>query len=243
MGTNRRALLGWLGGAGCASADPDAALTVLVDGSIELPQAQIVGGRVVGGLQHELAVEIARRLGRTVSFRLLPRRRVPAVLAEGRQADLICNYLPAWLPGPLLWSRPHLDDGDLLITAARQPAPRFLQELAGQPIGTIAGYLYPEVEAALGAGFLRDDAPNLVASLQKLAAGRMNHALVGKLSFEYMRRHGELPLELHPPLLVAMVRTRCALPANGRVTLPELDAALDAMRADGSLQRIVDHYR
>lgn len=219
------------------------ALHVLVDGSIEMPQVLFQDGQAVDGLQVQLAREIGRRLHRTVEFHLVPRRRVPQLLAEGRQADLICNYLPQWLPGPLQWSRAYLDDADLLITAARRPPVAQLQDVAGQAVGTVSGFLYPEVQATLGAGFVRDDAPNAVATLRKLALGRVDHALVGQVTFDYLQRRGDVPVELHPPLVIARFKTACALSPRSSVKLPQLDGALGAMQADGSLRRLFDRYR
>ena len=224
-------------------ADEGQPIHVLVDGSTEMPQAELRNGRVVGGLQHDLAQEFGRRLQRPVLFRLVPRRRVAQWLAAGEQADLICNFAPAWLPGPLLWSQPFLQAADVLITASRRTAPRRIEELAGQPIGTIAGFHYPEVEAALGSGFVRDDATDLPGSLRKLAVGRVDHALVVSANFDYLRKQGQVQVELHPPLPVARLRTGCALSPHSRVTLVQLDAAIAAMQADGSLVRILDRYR
>lgn len=240
---SRRSLL-WAGlGMGCGARADEAPLVVLVDNSVQMPQALIRDGQVVDGLQHDIAIEIARRLGRALRFRLVPRRRVGPLLMAGDEADMICTYLPAWLPEPLQWSRPFLDDGELLITARRRPAPRRLAELAGQPIGTIAGFEYREMDAALGAGFRRDDGPHLDSLLRKLALGRVDHALVGRTSFEYRLRRGQVPLDLHPPLVVTHWRSACALSPHAPVSLAELDAAIAAMLAEGRLARIVDRYR
>ncbi|CAM3933811.1 transporter substrate-binding domain-containing protein [Roseateles saccharophilus] len=216
---------------------------MLVDSAVQMPQALIRDEQVVDGLQHDIALEIGRRVGRAVRFRVVPRRRVDALLLAGDEADLICTYLPAWLPGPLQWSRPFLDDGELLVTARRRAPPQHLRDAAGQPIGTIAGFEYTQVAAELGAGFVRDDGPNLEGLLRKLARGRVDHALVGRSSFEYLLRRGEVPLPLHPPLLVTHWRASCALSPHASLTLAELDAALAAMQADASLARIVDRYR
>ncbi len=240
--SRRHLLLTALAGAVPARA-AGAPLVVLIDGSIEMPQAQFRDGRAVDGLQYDLGLAIGQRLGRAVRFRLVPRRSVAQILGAGREADLICNYLPGWLPGPLRWSRPYLDDADLLVTAARRPAPAQLHDLAGQRIGTVSGFLYPETETALGAGFVRDDAPNLVTNLRKLASGRIDHAIVGRVTFDYLQRRGDVPLDLHPPLVIARLRTACALSPRSSLTLPQLDTALAALQADGSLARIVGKYR
>ena len=206
----RSLLLAGLAGAWTAQAK-EPPLQVLIDGSIEMPQALFKDGRPVDGLQVLLALELGQRLGRSVRFRLAPRRRIAQMLDQGQEADLICNYIPGWLPGPLQWSRPYLDDADMLVTAVRQPAPAQLQDVRGQRIGTVSGFFYPEAEAALGSGFVRDDAPNLITNLRKLASGRIDHAIVGRVTFEYLQRRGELPLSLHPPLVIAKQRVACAL--------------------------------
>ncbi|MGM9482880.1 substrate-binding periplasmic protein [Roseateles sp. NT4] len=240
--TRRSLLLMALAGTCTARAD-EAPLHVLIDGSLEMPQALFKDGRPVDGLQVLITQEIGQRLGRPVRFRLVPRRRLAQLLDQGQEADLACNYIPGWLPGPLQWSRPYLDDADLLITAARRPAPAQLQDVTGQRIGTVAGFLYPEAETALGSGFVRDDAPNVITNLRKLASGRMDHALVGRVTFDYLQRRGELPLELHPPLVIARLRTACALSPRSSVSLAQLDATIAAMQADGSLARIVERFR
>lgn len=247
MALRRRGLLGlalggWGGLAPAWGGEP-APLWVVVDSAVQLPQARLRAGRVIGGLQHDLALELGRRLRREVRFRALPRRRVAPALVSGDQADLICNYLPAWLPGPLQWSRPFLDDGELLVTARRGPAPARLQDVADRRIGTIAGFAYPQVQALLGSRFLRDDGPSLESTLRKLAAGRIDHALVGRTSFDYLQRRGEVGVALHPPLVIARWRTACALSPQAPVGLAELEGALTAMQADGSLERIAAGYR
>jgi len=156
---------------------------------------------------------------------------------------MICTYRPAWLSEPLGWSRPFIEDGELLVTAQRQRAPQRLQDVAGQRIGTIAGFEYANVAAELGAGFLRDDSPNLESLLRKLALARVDHAIVGRSSFEYLQRRGEVPLPLHPPLVLARWRASCALSPRATLPLSGLDAALAAMQTDGTLTRIVDRYR
>jgi polar amino acid transport system substrate-binding protein len=218
-------------------------LYVLVDSSTEMPHAQISNDAVVDGLARDLGLQLGARLGRSVIFRALPRRRLADTLVAGAQADLLCHFMPAWLPGQLHWSQPFLPDAALLISTRPTPAPSSLAELADQPIGTISGFVYPELEAALGARFRREDAPNLQANLRKLGAGRMRHAVVGRSSLDYLMRHKKYPLMLQPPLLISSFKTQCALSTRSPVSLAELNAAITALQADGGLQRLLDRYR
>lgn len=228
--------------AAAAPAAPAAPLVMVVDTSAVMPEARIEGTRVLEGLHADLAEALSRRLGRSVQMQAVPRKRLGHALETG-DADLVCDYQRAWLPGPFAWSRAFIPDQTVLVTAATSPAPERLQSVAGQAIGTVLGYAYPEVEAALGAGLRRDDAPDAVANLRKLALGRVAHALTGRRLLDYQRRTGSFPLPVHPPLVVAEVLGQCALSPRSDVTLPELNAAIQALVAQGDLARILGKYR
>lgn len=233
-------LTGVLAAPGVAA--PAAPLVMVVDTSAVMPEARIEGSQVLGGLHADLGEALARRLGRNVQMRALPRKRIGQALESG-EADLVCDYQSAWLPGPFAWSRAFIPDQTVLVTAASSPAPAGLAAVAGQPIGTVLGYAYPEVEAALGAGLRRDDAPDAVANLRKLSLGRVAHALTGRRLLDYQRRSGGLTLALNPPLVVAEVVGQCALSPRSPVTLAELNAAIQALLSQGELARILARYR
>lgn len=224
------------------AAAPPAPLTMVVDTSAVMPEARIDGTQVLEGLHADLGEALARRLGRNVRVRALPRKRIGQALERG-EADLVCDYQSAWLPGPFAWSRAFIPDQTVLVTAATSPAPSGLSSVAGQSVGTVLGYAYPEVEAALGAGLRRDDAPDAVANLQKLALGRVAHVLTGRRLLDYQRRSGGFTLPVHPPLVVATVAGQCALSPRSLVTLAELEAAIQALVAQGELTRILARYR
>lgn len=234
------ALLGWSALAGAAG---ESALVMLVDASIEMPQARIEGDKVLDGIQWHLAAELARRLQQPVVLRAVPRRRLAQLLETGQAADLACNYMPRWLEGPLLWSRPTFERSDVLVTPRALPAPTRLQDLAGARIGTVAGYAYPELEAQLGTGLVRDDAQHVQGNLRKLAMGRVDHAVVGRETLDYLIKVRAFTTELHPPLVVSRMQTSCALSPRSRLSLPDLDAALAALAQDGSLQKLFARFR
>src|ERR1700741_5020922 len=77
---------------------PAAELVVLVDTGTEMPMAGFHGGQLVDGIHKDLGEALARNMGRHASFVLLPRKRIALALENGK-ADLICMYIPAWLPG------------------------------------------------------------------------------------------------------------------------------------------------
>lgn len=216
-------------------------MVVLVDTSTEMPLAEVRADRLQRGLHRDLGEALARQLRRQPRFVVLPRKRIAGALEAG-EADLVCFYQPSWLPGPFHWSRTFLPNADLLITVRRARPPQRPADLAGQPIGTVHGFAYPELEQALGPLFMREDAPNASANLRKLSLGRTRHAVVSRLMLDYERRAG-LPLDLHPPLLLSRYEAGCALSRASSIEPAALDQAIEALLAEGALETLLARYR
>ena len=224
---------------GCASfwRAEAASLRVLVDTSASMPYAKFEAGDLRSGLSHALGVELARRLGRDAQFVPVARKRLGQALLAG-EADLVCGYAQAWLSGPLLWSRPFAQHVDLVVTRADVPAPKRLQDLSGQMIGSIAGFKYLSLERALGPQFVRDDGPDAQALLRRLQAKRIHHAIVSRSYLDYQRQIGAFSLPLHTPLVLQSTELRCALSPQALqsgLNLAQIDAALLGMQKDGFL--------
>lgn len=219
-----------------------AKLVLLVDDSAEMPSARVEKGRVVDGISRDLGELIARRLARTLQVLALPRRRVAGALVGG-EADLLCDYLPEWLPGPFLWSRGFLPNATWVITREDRAWPASVQGLAGVRVGAVGGYAYPELQRALGPQLVRDDAPNGAANLRKLALGRVDHLVLSQRYLQYQQRIGAFNTPLHPPLVVGSYLSQCALSPRSTLELPALNQALTDLLADGSLERMLQRYR
>ncbi len=223
------------------AAERSAALVLVVDSATEMPMARIDNDRVSDGLTLEVAQLLAERLGRPLRTVAVARKRLAASLLSG-EADIACSYMPAWLPGPLQWSRGFLPQAQWLLTRADHPAPARLQDLRGEPIGTVLGFVYPELNQALGEQFVREDAPNVAANLRKLAAGRMQHATVASRVVRYAQRQGRFKVALHPPLVLSVTQTQCALAPKARVSLAALNEAIAQIERDGSLKALLARY-
>lgn len=222
-------------------AAPGKPLVMVIDQATDLPMALVQGQTVVGGMNHELGQLLGERLGRRVEFLAVPRKRVVETLQRG-DGHFVCTYLPAWLPGPLRWSPPFFRQTYVVASRREAPAPKRLADLRGQRIGTVLGFVYEELESALGTGFVREDATNAAANLRKLAAGRLDHALVeGRLLSQELRR-GQLTLNLHPPLEVSVLYTHCALGPKSPIGSVELGRAIATIQRDGSLKALYRRY-
>ena len=215
---------------------------MLVDASTEMPWSLRQGETVVGGIHRELGDLLAERLGRTAQFKALPRKRLAGALARG-EGDFICVSQPAWLPGPFDWSRPVLPLVEVLVSLQSAPRPLAVTDLAGLPIGTINGFVYLDLQSALGKNFVRSDAPNAAANLRKLNLGRVQHAAFNQQFVDYQRRQGQLTAPIHPYLVLSSSQTQCALSRRSTLRLAELDQALASLVADASLRALLARYR
>jgi polar amino acid transport system substrate-binding protein len=222
---------------------PQAAeLVVLVDTATEMPMARFERYRLVAGMHKDIGVALAAHLGRTPRFVALPRKRVVTALAAG-QADVLCGYVPEWLPGPFRWSTPFMPIVEVLVSNLDAKRPASVAELAGQPIGTVLGWSHPELEQLLGKDFVREDGPNTEANLRKLAAGRVQHAVTGKSFLEYHQRRGHMVLKIHPPLVVKSWVGQCAISPHSAIGTEDLNRALAAMSRDGTMAAVLARYR
>lgn len=230
----------WL--AAGARAAPAPELRVLVDTSTAMPMSEIVHGVVVGGIHRDLAIALADQLHTTARVSAMPRKRIPVSLERG-DADLSCHYLPAWLPGAFDWTMPFLPNAILIVTGTQWPAPASIDVLRGAPIGTVLGFSYPEVQHALGTGFIRDDASDALQNLTKFAAGRTHHALTGEVFFSYQQRLHPTLLQVHRPLLVTRFQAQCAVSRRGRYPAAAIDRAIRALQKSKRIEAIYASYR
>lgn len=216
-------------------------LRVLVDTGTEMPLASFEAGQLSGGIHHELGLALARQLGREARFVSRPRKRIGMALERG-EADLLCMYVPAWLPGSFQWTQAFFPMREVLVSERSVPAPQRLEDVAGQAIGMVLGYQHPEVEQALGARLVREDGPSNESNLRKMAIGRMHHVLTQQATLDYHQKTGR-PLSVHAPLLVKDYLAQCAVSPQSNVSLRDIDHAIPALLRDGTVRRIQAHYR
>ncbi len=241
----RRWALSWLLGLAsvvCPAVQLAAAeLVVLVDTGTEMPMAGFHDGVLVDGMHKDLGEALAQKMGRTVSFLLLPRKRIALALESGR-ADVICMYVPAWLPGDFQWSRPFFPLKEVVVTDTSVPRPHALADLSGQPIATVLGYYHPELQQALGAGFIRDDGPSNSSNLRKMAVGRLHHAVTQQSTLDYHLKTGDR-LSVYPPLEVKTIMGQCAVSARGHVEVREVNKAIARIVRENGVVHIMAHYQ
>ncbi|MDW5418595.1 MULTISPECIES: ABC transporter substrate-binding protein [unclassified Iodobacter] len=219
-----------------------AQLRVLVLDGDQMPWMQVEKGKLNAGLYADLGVALAQKMRRKVSFTILPRKRLALALEKG-SADLICNYIPAWMPGAFDWSVGFIPNTELLISAQSANKPDSLAEFAHVRIGTVLGYAYLELDQILGKYFLRDDAPTMHNNLLKLAAGRIQHLVINQFELEYQQRLGLFKTPLHPYTVLRAYKGQCAVSRVGQVSVAEVNRAIALLQSSHELAQIMGKYR
>lgn len=225
-----------------ASACAGAPLKILVDSSTAMPMALITDSNVVGGIQRDVGLALASELNAEPQFVVMPRKRIPGALQQGK-GHIACHFLPEWLPGEFDWSEPFMPNALLLLSNARIPRPANLSTLRGVRIGTVLGFLYPDMERILGADFVREDAADATRNLLKFDAGRSDYALTGEVFLRYQQRRNGLARSVQNPLVVKRYLASCAVSRSTPYPLAEINRAIQSVRGRKELDAIYDKYR
>ncbi|MEJ7807387.1 MAG: transporter substrate-binding domain-containing protein [Telluria sp.] len=216
-------------------------LVLLAPSNLPMPMADFVDGRLHAGIIKDIGDVLAARLRRKVVFVVVPGRRVPLMLAEGK-ADGVCMVKPGWIDGELNWTAPLIPTGGVVLARTDAPVIARLDELRGKRVGTVAGYRYRTMEAVLGKDFMRDDAPSGEPNLRKLVAGRTAYALMERSSAAYQVRHDKSH-QLRMDITYENDMARCAFSQASKVPFGDIKVAIDGMIAERTVSRIMANYR
>lgn len=206
-----------------------------------MPLSRFDEALLVEGIVKDVGEAIAQRLDRQARFIAVPPRRVPLMLKAG-DADGICYILPQWVDGDYNWTRPIIPGHGVLVARAGTPIAAGIGALAGVTIGTVAAYRYDSFDKALGKRFQRDDAPAMESNVQKLLAGRMDYAIMEKMTFDYLMRGQDKPA-LRADLEFDPIRARCAFSRKSAIPFAQVEQAVKSLAEDGSFDRILARYR
>lgn len=206
-----------------------------------MPLAHFQGEEIDSGIVKDMGEAIANKLGMQPRFVTLSRKRASAALLAG-EVDGICDAMPEWYGRTVNWSPPLIANEGWLVAAANVRAPKSLMEIKGEKLGLIAGFVYPELDAAFGKNYPRDDAPNMPSNIRKLLAGRQRYAIVDRLSFEY--EAGFTPeLRNFEVLVLSRFRSSCAFSKSSKIPFNKVNRAIHQLMKDGTITRILARYR
>ncbi len=203
----------------------------------------IRGEELMGGILKEFGDALGAQLNLQPRYMILPRTRVEGALLRGH-ADLLCDLRPEWLDNrTFLWSDAIISNRMIVGMRSETPLPASLNAIAGLRVGTIQGYRYPEVEY-LQPKIVRDNAANDSQNLEKLLLGRFDLIFTNRIFFDYQRKvHPERSRLAPHNLKITDFDTYCAIPAQGKLGITELNHAIARLKARGTIQSILARYR
>ena len=205
-----------------------------------LPLAEFQDSRLTSGILKDLGEAIAAELHRKAKFLVVARKRLDTALASGL-VDGVCYYRPEWVVTPLNWSQTLIPNDILLVAGAGVAKPKSLNDVAGMRIGVVLGYVYPEL-GALHQNYLREDAPSMPSNIRKLLAGRMQYAVIDRLSLNYEQKsHPEI--QNFTSLTITKINAACGFSPVSPIPFDQINAAIGRLVSAGTVDRILAQYR
>jgi len=227
----------------CSAAD-ERPLRFSVIESWAMPLIKVDNGEAVGGIVYDLQMRLAQKVGRRAEMLVLPRKRVQAMLVRG-EIDVRCYVNPNWMTEShhqYIWSVPFMTQRDLLV--ARTPRTVTLEQLHGELVGTVLGYVYPQLQPKFDSHDLqRDDARTQELALLKLDAGRNNYAVSSELTLNWFNRDQPPHHKLQPLLELSSDLASCIVRDEPDVPTMALLRAMVQMSNDGEFEKILARYR
>lgn len=201
-------------------------------------------GSLTGGLSKQLIDEVGKITTLPVDYLSVPRARVESWIASGK-ADLGCFIGPDWVSQPkkLEWVGPLFFTAQYIVRRSDSKPNRKLSDLFHQRIGTIRGFVYPELEQAFAEELLvRDDAHSLESNLTRLAQGRLDAVMAVDLSYGYVMARQQFDTELTYDLMWTQApAVYCALsPKSAR--LAQLKQAFSQLQQQKFIEKIIQPY-
>ncbi|WP_165771947.1 substrate-binding periplasmic protein [Niveispirillum lacus] len=210
----------------------------------EAPFAIVKDGELKGGFALEFGRSLADRLGMEAAFRFVPRNRISAEIAGG-SVDAYCLAAQPYYPGFSAdhFTTPLFTDQDVILLSAGLRGPADLSSLTGARIGAVLGFIYPASVEALFADHQaeRIDARNAEANLRKLHSGRLDAVILPMAAWRLaLSRDQSLAGLVRKDVIPVAVRDRvCLVSPSSPASVPEINAAIQSLVADGSLPALV----
>lgn len=202
-------------------------------------------GKLMGGISKSLIDKIAQLNQMPVLYLDVPRARVEGWLISN-QADVGCFLSPDWVSKPqeLAWVGPLFHSSQLVVRRSDSKPVLQLSDMYHQRVGTIRGFVYPELEQAFAERLMiRDDAHSLESNLTRLAQGRLDAVMAVDLSLGYVmsKRKFEVALSFDP-LWTKPPAIYCAISLDSPLR-PALLQSFEQLQQSGYIQQLLQQYQ
>jgi polar amino acid transport system substrate-binding protein len=202
-------------------------------------------GQLPKGIFVDVITAIGKKLGWKVTIIKIPRNRIPVMLKLG-ELDATARA-PEWEDNPGLYqfSSPLVTSRDVLYFKKGSKIPPSLEQFRHKRVGTHLGFKYPTLAPRFARGDLtRDDALTLRASLKKLILGRVDAVIIPDLIAKYEIVQNKWQNKLVPtPWAVHEVDYPVMFRKDWPGSIEKFNQALDEMKKNGSLAKIISRYQ
>jgi len=194
------------------------------------------------GILKDLGEAIFAELKIKPVWLLLPKNRVAPSLIAG-DVTMICHLNEVWQPkikDDVYWSQPLYTSTNVIVHLGKKPITK-AKDLYGERVGTVINFIYQKLDDEFAAKkIIREDGTSNETNIHKLTHGRVNYIIMSNLEFNYYSR-------IYPQLEAAdlkmdSVETKCALSKRANVTLEQLNRAIDTIKKNGTLAKILKTY-
>lgn len=194
------------------------------------------------GILKELGEAIAGEMKLKVTWILLPKNRVAPSLLSG-DIDLICHLHEIWqskIKNDVWWTQELYPSTNVIVYIGKKSVQK-MKDLRGERVGTVVNFIYHDLETEFTAKRItREDGTNNQSNIQKLIHGRLDYIVMSDLEFDYFNRiYPELK---ESDLKMDGLRTKCALSKKSKYTLDQVNHAIDAVKKNGTYQKILKTY-
>lgn len=202
-------------------------------------------GKLMGGISKNLIDKIGQLNQMPVLYLDVPRARVEGWLISN-QADVGCFLSPDWVSRPkeLAWVGPLFHSSQLVVRRSDSKPILGLSDMYHKRVGTIRGFVYPELEQAFAERLItRDDAHSLESNLTRLAQGRLDAVMAVDLSLGYVLSKRQFDTELsYDPLWTQPPAIYCAISMESPLR-PALQESFNNLHKSGYIQQLLQQYQ
>lgn len=194
------------------------------------------------GLLKDLGEALATEMKLKTTWILLPKNRVAPSLISG-DIDIICHIHEIWQPAirnDVQWSSELYPSTNVIVSAGKKSIQK-MKDLYGERVGTVVNFVYHDLEPAFKSGTItREDGANNQSNIQKLIHGRLDYIVMSDIEYDYFSHI--YPILKESELQMDRVRTKCAVSKKSKVSLAQVNHAIENIKKNGTYQKILKNY-
>lgn len=198
--------------------------------------------KIQGGIFKEQSAAICKELQVTPTWILLPKLRLGEETIAGK-IDFYCHANQAWWKvyptDSVLWSKELYPSRNYLVAlSGSHKSAKAIGDFKGENVGTLSNFFYVGLDEAFQQKHLfRDDAADSENNVQKLLHHRVDYIILADMEFEYYQRKYPALEKMDFPM--PPIGLRCVLSKKSKITLEDLNKAIDKLKKSGEFQRIL----